>query len=106
MNLHEVPVTHINGLGGPEVPMTKHRTITGFVAVALLAVATTVATIRSSPTARVMAGGSSLKVFTADENRSEAQEFERPLVGTKKAVRYEAIIDNWKRYRSATKSNE
>lgn len=86
--------------------MTKHRTITGFVAVALLAAAATVATIRSSPTDRVMAGGASLKVLTADQNKLVTQEFERPPVGTKKAVRYEAKIDNWKRYRSATKSNE
>jgi hypothetical protein len=29
-----------------------------------------------------------------------------PIPGTKKPVRYAAIIDNWKRYRSATKPDE
>jgi hypothetical protein len=39
---------HLRGLRGPEeVLMTKHRTITGLVAVALLAVAATTATMRS-----------------------------------------------------------
>jgi hypothetical protein len=29
-----------------------------------------------------------------------------PILGTKKPVRYEAVIANWKHYRSATKPNE
>ena len=29
-----------------------------------------------------------------------------PIVGTKKPVRYEAVIANWKRYRSGAKPNE
>ena len=86
--------------------MTKHRTITGFVAVALLAAATTVATMRSSSTDRAIAGVASLKVLTTDGNKLRTQEFESPPLGTKKPVRYEAIIANWKRYRSAAKPNE
>lgn len=88
--------------------MTKHRTITGFVAVALLATAATVATMRSPSTNRptVSAGVGSLKVLAADENKLEATELERPPVVTKKAVKYEAIIENWKRHRSAAKSKE
>lgn len=30
----------------------------------------------------------------------------KPVLATKKPVRYEAIIANWKRYRSATKPDE
>lgn len=86
--------------------MTKHRTITGFVAVALLAAAATAATMRSPSTDRAIPGAAPLKVLAADQNKRGTQEFEGPPVGAKKAVRYEAIIDNWKRYRSATKSIE
>jgi len=56
--------------------MTKHRTITGFVAVALLAVAATVATVRShSPWTdgiAVPAGTVSLKGLTVDANKPTA----------------------------------
>ena len=88
--------------------MTKHRTITGFVAVALLAAAATAATMRSPLTDRAIAPAdvASLKVLTVDENKLRTQEFENQPLGTKKPVRYEAIRANWKRYRSATKSNE
>jgi len=48
LNLREVPVTHTKELWGPKkVLMTKHRTITGLVAVALLAVAATAGAIKS-----------------------------------------------------------
>ncbi|MDO8399362.1 MAG: hypothetical protein Q7T45_16240 [Bradyrhizobium sp.] len=86
--------------------MTKHRTITGFVAVALLAAAASVATMRSPSTDRAIPGVASLKVLTADENGLQTQGPESARHATKKSVRYEAIIANWKRYRSATKSNE
>ncbi len=86
--------------------MTKHRTITGFVAVALIAAAISVATMRSPSTDRAIPGVASLKVLAVDENKRRTQEFEGPPVGAKKVVRYEAIIDNWKRYRSATNSIE
>ena len=86
--------------------MTKHRTITGFVAVALIAAAASVATMMSSSTERAIPGTASLKVLAADENKPASQEFEGSPAGAKNAVRYEAIIDNWKRYRSATKSTE
>jgi hypothetical protein len=57
-----------------EVPMTKHRTITGFVAVALLAVAATTANIRShshSTDLAIASVGSmmSIKELTADVNK-------------------------------------
>ena len=86
--------------------MTKHRTITGFVAVALIAAAISVATMRSPSTDRAIPGVASLKVLAADENKPANQEFKGSPAGAKKAVRYEAIIDNWKRYRSASKSIE
>lgn len=88
--------------------MTKHRTITGFVAVALLAAATTAATMRSSLTNRAIApaGMASLNLLTADEDGARTPEFKDLPLGAKKPVRYQAVIDNWKRYRSASKSNE
>lgn len=52
--------------------MTKHRTITGFVAVALLAVATTAAMRSHSP----WTGGPSLKDLTVDANKLPAASFE------------------------------
>ena len=58
--------------------MTKHRTITGFVAVALLAVAATVATVRShSPWTdgiAVSAGTASLKGLTVDANTASFED--------------------------------
>src|SRR6266404_5221128 len=48
LNHAAVPLTYSHGLGDGG-PMTKHRTITGFVAVALLAVAATAATLRPLP---------------------------------------------------------
>ena len=60
--------------------MTKHRTITGFVAVALLAAATTAATMRSrSPsTDRPIesAGMMLFKELTADVNKLPIEDFE------------------------------
>jgi len=76
--------------------MTKHRTIAGFVAVGLLAAVTTAATMRS-----YYPIGTWL-------SQSAQPEIGKPItlgssLGEKKPVRYEAIIDNWKRYRSATR---
>ena len=59
--------------------MTKHRTITGFVAVALLAVAATAATMRSySPWTDglvVSAGTTMLKGLTVDANKFPTASF-------------------------------
>lgn len=74
--------------------MTKHRTITAFVAIALLAAATTAATMQShAPNA------------AEPEFASSATMGPKPTPETKKPVRYEAIISNWKRYRLTAKSN-
>ena len=60
--------------------MTKHRTITGFVAVALLAVAATAATLRShSPWTDgmvVSAGTTLLKGVTVDANKLPTADFD------------------------------
>ncbi len=60
--------------------MTKHRTITGFVAVALLAVAATAATIRShSPWAEgilVSVGTTMSRGHTVDANELPAASFD------------------------------
>jgi hypothetical protein len=75
--------------------MTKHRTITAFVAIALLAAATTAATMQShAPNA------------AGPEFASLATMGPKPTPELKKPVRYEAIISNWERYRSTAKSNE
>ena len=56
--------------------MTKHRTITGFVAVALLAVAATAATVKShapwTDGIVVSAGTTSLKGLTVDADKPTA----------------------------------
>jgi putative intracellular protease/amidase len=59
--------------------MTKHRTITGFVAVALLAVAATAATMRSrSPWTDgiVVSGTTLLKGLTVDANKLPTADFD------------------------------
>jgi hypothetical protein len=58
--------------------MTKHRTITGFVVVALLAAAATAATIRSPSTdhAIALAGVASLKGVTADPGKLPIEDFD------------------------------
>jgi hypothetical protein len=60
--------------------MTKHRTITGFAAVALLAVAATAATMRShSPwtdSTVVSVGTTLLKGLTVDVNRPPTADFD------------------------------
>ncbi len=60
--------------------MTRHRTITGFVAVALLAVAATAANIRShSPSTDgivVSAGTTALKGVTVDANEFPTASFD------------------------------
>ena len=76
--------------------MTKHRTITGFVAVTLLAAAASVATMRAPSTGRAVGSPdvASLKILTTDENQLQAREFGNQPLGTKKPDRYEAIIAN------------
>ena len=88
--------------------MTKHRTITGFVAVALLAAAATAATMRPLSTERAIAstGAAALQVLTPDVKKLGSQDVEDQSLRAKRPVRYEAIIANWKRYHSATKPNE
>jgi hypothetical protein len=80
LNLREIPVTHTReGFGDQEVLMTKHRTITGFVAVALLAVAATAVTKRShSPwTDGIVDAGTTLsKGLTVDPNKVPAADFD------------------------------
>ena len=86
--------------------MTKYRTITGFVAVALLAAVATAATTRSSPNDRVIApaGVAPLKNLTIDANRLPTENLSvmapssEPIAGAKKPIRYEAVIANWKRH--------
>ena len=60
--------------------MTKHRTITGFVAVALLAVAATAATMRPhSPWTDgivISAGTTLLKDLTVDANKLQTADFD------------------------------
>ena len=59
--------------------MTRHRTITGFVAVALLAVAASAATMRShSPSTQgtVVSDGTSSKGATVDANEAPAASFD------------------------------
>ena len=60
--------------------MTKHRTITGFVAVALIAVAATAAHMRShSPSTThpiALTGMTSLKELTADVNKLPTEEID------------------------------
>lgn len=71
--------------------MTYHRTTTAFVAIALLAAATTAAAVRPhAPNA---------------ERELAVTMGPKPMPEIKKPVRYEAIISNWKRYRSTAKSN-
>jgi hypothetical protein len=78
LNHTAVPLTHSHGLG-TEVSMTKHRTITGFVAVALLAVAATAATLRPLPSKNhpsVSAGIMSFSELKADVNRLATDDYD------------------------------
>jgi hypothetical protein len=72
--------------------MTNRRTITAFVAVAVLAAATTAATMR--PPAPDPARREFAVALVA-----------KPMPEISKPVRYEAVISNWKRYRSTAKSS-
>ena len=59
--------------------MTKHRTITGFVAVALLAVAATAATVRPLPSKTnpsASAGIMSFRELSADVNKLAADDYD------------------------------
>jgi hypothetical protein len=72
--------------------MTNRRTITAFVAIALLAAATTAAAMRPhAPNAAAHEFATAIGP--------------KPMPEIKKPVRYEAIISNWKRYRSTAKSS-
>jgi len=76
--------------------MTKHRTITGLVATALLATVATAAIMRSHyQTGTQLSQSAQLEIGKPITLGSEPN-------GARKAVRYEAIIENWKRYRAAT----
>ena len=78
LNLREIPRDPPKGgFRNQEVPLTKHRTITGFVAVALVAVAATAVTMRShSPWADgIVSGTALLKGFTAS-NKVPAASFD------------------------------
>ena len=72
--------------------MTSHRTITAFLAIVVLAAATTTAALRphapnpGAPEFAVVLGA-------------------KPAPEARKPVRYEAVIENWKRYRSSTRSS-
>lgn len=59
-----------------EVLMTKHRTITGFVAVALLAVVATAATVRSPSIFVASTGTGTLKGLAVDANKLPAASFD------------------------------
>jgi hypothetical protein len=72
--------------------MTNRRTITAFVAIAVLAAATTAAAVRPH------APNAAAREFAV------AME-PKPMPEIKKPVRYEAIISNWKRYRSTARAS-
>jgi hypothetical protein len=86
----------------------KHRTITGLVAVALLlaAAATAATTIKPPSTDRAIAttGMAPSKGVTPDVSKLQGDDDK--FAGARKPVRYEAVIANWKRYRSAAKPNQ
>jgi hypothetical protein len=72
LNHAAVFLTYGRGLGKRKFPMTKHRTITGFVAVALLGVAATAATLRPLPSKNhpnASAGIMSLSELATDVNK-------------------------------------
>jgi hypothetical protein len=78
LNLHTVPMTYPKGaLRTTEVLMTRHRTITGFVAVALIAVAATAATMRSHLHWTDVTGTTTSKGSTVDANVPAASFDER-----------------------------
>jgi hypothetical protein len=76
-----------------EMSMTYHRAITAFVALALIAAATTAAAVRHAPNA------------AQPELAGLAMMDPKPVPEIKKPVRYEAIISNWKRHRSTAKTD-
>jgi hypothetical protein len=71
--------------------MANHRSIAAFVAIAVLAAATTAA-VRPHPP-------------NAAEREFAVAMAPKPMPEIRKPVRYEAIISNWKRYRSTAKSD-
>jgi hypothetical protein len=65
--------------GERRFPMTKHRTITGFVAVALLAAAATATTLRPLPSKshpNASAGIMSISELSADVNKLAADDYD------------------------------
>jgi hypothetical protein len=73
--------------------MINRRTITALVAIAVLTAATAAAAMRlHAPNA-------------AEREFAAAVTAPKPMPEIRKPVRYEAIIENWKRYRSTAKSN-
>ena len=65
--------------GERRFPMTKHRTITGFVAVALLAVAATATTLRPLPSKshpNASAGIMSISELSADVNKLATDDYD------------------------------
>jgi hypothetical protein len=74
--------------------MSYRRAITAFVAMALIAAATTAAAVRPhapNPVQSELAGPATMGP--------------KPTPEIRKPVRYEAIISNWKRYRSTSRPN-
>jgi hypothetical protein len=69
-----------------------------FVVVALLIAAT--AALRSHPSA------TGFSATTTAKHEFAATMAPKPVPEIKKPVRYDAIIENWKRYRSAARSSE
>jgi hypothetical protein len=78
LNHAAIPLTYI-WAGERSFPMTKHRTITGFVAVALLAVAATATTLRPLPSKsypNASAGITSISELSADVNKLATDDYD------------------------------
>jgi hypothetical protein len=78
LNHAAVSLTYI-WAGERRFPMTKHRTITGFVAVALLAVAATATTLRPLPSKshpNASAGIMSISELSADVNKLATDDYD------------------------------
>ena len=79
LNHAAVPLTYCHGLGGRRFPMTKHRTITGFVALALLTGAATAATLRPLPSQHhpnASAGIMSFSELKVDVNKLATDDYD------------------------------
>ena len=72
---------HTDSVLGNGVPMTKHRMITGFVTVALLAAAATMRSHSPATTRPIASAGiMSFKELTADANKLRTEDFDQSLV--------------------------